>query len=176
LSYRKIWEAHYGPIPKDQLYDIHHIDGDRSNNDINNLKLVTPQEHYNIHYAQKDWGACYSIAQQRLNLTTEEISTLARNSAKQRVANGTHHFLIGGPREDLMGDKNPMRRPDIAKKQGATMQGVPKSESHKISMKIAAQNRAKQKITCEYCNKSMNDLNYKKWHGVNCKENDNVLR
>jgi hypothetical protein len=175
MSYRKIWESYYGPIPKDQLYDIHHIDGDRSNNNISNLKLVTPREHYDIHYAQKDWGACYSIAQQRLNLTPAELSTLASNQAKTRVANGTHHFLIGGPREDLMGDKNPMRRPEVASKQGNTMRGIPKSESHVLSLKTSAQKRAQRKITCEHCSKSMNDVNYNRWHGKNCKEKNNVL-
>ena len=180
LSYRKIWEAHYGPIPKDQIYDIHHIDGDRSNNDISNLRLVTPREHYDIHYAQGDWAACYILAQQRLNknllnVTTEELSNLASKAAKKRVANGTHHFLIGGPREDLKGDNNPMRRPDVAKKQGDTMRGIPKPESHVLSMKLSAQKRAQRKITCEYCKKSMNDLNYNKWHGKNCKGNTNVL-
>ena len=42
-KYRKIWESYYGPIPKDEngiSYEIHHIDGNRDNNDINNLKLV----------------------------------------------------------------------------------------------------------------------------------------
>ena len=149
MSYRKIWEAHYGPIPKDQLYDIHHIDGDRSNNDINNLKLVTPQEHYNIHYAQKDWGACHSIAQQRLNLTSEELSTLASNQAKARVANGTHHFLIGGPREDLMGDKNPMRRPEVAKKLSDKITGIKKSKEHCDALKKGAKHRPL--ISCIFC-------------------------
>src|SRR5699024_2735046 len=31
-------------IPREEL--VHHIDGDRLNNDLSNLKLTTPQEHY----------------------------------------------------------------------------------------------------------------------------------
>ena len=41
-NYRKIYEQHYGPIPKDtdgRSYEIHHIDGNHNNNDINNLRV-----------------------------------------------------------------------------------------------------------------------------------------
>lgn len=55
-NYRKIYEQHYGPIPKDsdgRTYEIHHIDGDHSNNDPSNLKCVSIQEHYDIHHSQE---------------------------------------------------------------------------------------------------------------------------
>jgi hypothetical protein len=42
-----IWEAHYGPIPEEQI--LHHIDGDYTNNDISNLMLTTYSEHAFIH-------------------------------------------------------------------------------------------------------------------------------
>lgn len=61
-NYRKIWEEHYGPIPfdnNDRRCEIHHIDSNRENNEISNLMLVTIQEHYDIHYFQGDWAACY---------------------------------------------------------------------------------------------------------------------
>lgn len=47
VNYRKIYESHYGKIPKG--YHIHHIDGDPFNNDIANLMCVTPEEHAEIH-------------------------------------------------------------------------------------------------------------------------------
>ena len=59
--HRTIYEANFGPIPKDETdrsYEIHHIDGDKNNNSIDNLKCVSIQEHYDIHYRQGDWGAC----------------------------------------------------------------------------------------------------------------------
>lgn len=37
--HRVIWEAFYGPIPKGLVVD--HIDGDRMNNSIDNLQLLT---------------------------------------------------------------------------------------------------------------------------------------
>ena len=60
-NYRKIYENHYGPIPKEEngrSYEIHHLDGNHHNNDPKNLKAVRIQEHYDIHYSQGDWSAC----------------------------------------------------------------------------------------------------------------------
>ena len=79
-NYRKIYEHHHGAIPVDDLgrtYEIHHMDGDHHNNHPSNLKCVSVQEHYDIHYAQEDWGACFCIAK-RLKLTKEQISELIK--------------------------------------------------------------------------------------------------
>jgi hypothetical protein len=62
---RKVWKSFFGIIPKDETgrsYEIHHIDGDYNNNDINNLKAVSLQEHYNIHFKQGDLAACHRMA------------------------------------------------------------------------------------------------------------------
>lgn len=97
-NYRKIWEAHNGPIPKDaddRSYEIHHIDGNHSNDAIENLKLVTIQEHYDIHLAQGDYGACLAIIM-RMNvpvaLSKQLQSDLSRKVALRRIAEGTHNF------------------------------------------------------------------------------------
>lgn len=42
-----VWERYFGPVPKG--YQIHHIDGNKQNNDIKNLQLVTSLEHKRIH-------------------------------------------------------------------------------------------------------------------------------
>jgi hypothetical protein len=102
-NHRKVYENYHGPIPIDsdgRTYEIHHIDGNHDNNDPNNLRAVTIQEHYNIHYAQRDWGACQAIAL-RMQVPPEVKSKLASASAKARVTTGTHNF---------QGDRNPSRR------------------------------------------------------------------
>ena len=56
-KYRKIYEHHHGLIPKEEngrTYEIHHIDGNHSNNNPSNLTAVTLQDHYDIHYSQQD--------------------------------------------------------------------------------------------------------------------------
>ena len=41
--HREVWKEHNGEIPDG--FHIHHIDGDPTNNDIENLECVTPEEH-----------------------------------------------------------------------------------------------------------------------------------
>lgn len=47
LLHRAIWEHYNGEIPKG--YDIHHKDGNPSNNDISNLECCTRKEHFRKH-------------------------------------------------------------------------------------------------------------------------------
>lgn len=48
--HRYVWEYHNGEIPKG--YEIHHIDYDKSNNDISNLQLLSQKEHQKLHGAE----------------------------------------------------------------------------------------------------------------------------
>jgi hypothetical protein len=45
--HRAVWEWHYGPVPKG--FHVHHVDGDRSNNDIRNLALIETPKHMSLH-------------------------------------------------------------------------------------------------------------------------------
>jgi len=102
-KYRKIYESHFGPIPKDEdghSYEIHHIDGNRNNNSLENLQCVSIQEHYDIHYGQGDWAACSKLAA-RMKMPPKIISMLSTLSNNERVKNKTHNFL---------GDNNPSHR------------------------------------------------------------------
>jgi hypothetical protein len=78
-------------------YDIHHIDGDRTNNSILNLVALSIQDHFDVHYIQGDWRACTKIAQ-KMKLSHEEISMLVSKQQKERIANGTHNW-VGGEKQ-----------------------------------------------------------------------------
>jgi hypothetical protein len=107
-NYRKIYENHYGPIPREEngrTYEIHHVDGNHSNNNPTNLVAVTLQEHYDIHYSQKDYAACYYMTIQRLNASPEALSELSRKMQLARVDNGTHPFLTRADGSSLATDR-----------------------------------------------------------------------
>ena len=94
-DYRKIYEQHYGEIPRDEdgrIYEIHHIDGNHKNDSPENLMAVTIQEHYDIHYSQEDWYACLLIAE-RMKLSPSEISDLATKNNLKQINAGTHYWL-----------------------------------------------------------------------------------
>jgi hypothetical protein len=85
-NYRKIWEESNGPIPKDEYgrsYEIHHIDGNRLNNDISNLMCVSIEDHYKIHLEKKEYGAAFIIAQ-RLNMSLEEMKIITQQMASSK--------------------------------------------------------------------------------------------
>jgi hypothetical protein len=125
VNYRKIYEQHFGPIPKDnhgRSYQIHHIDGDKNNNNIENLLCLSIEAHYQLHLSQHEFAAARLLAIQ-MNRSPEEISELSKRvirKTNQRmirdgshpwlgpmhnqkknakaIANGTHHFL--GPQNN----------------------------------------------------------------------------
>lgn len=45
--HRDVWQHFFGDIPVG--YEIHHIDGDKANNDISNLKCLPQSEHRKLH-------------------------------------------------------------------------------------------------------------------------------
>ena len=47
MLHRDIWETRNGPIPEG--YEIHHKDGNKGNNDLANLELLTVHEHKSLH-------------------------------------------------------------------------------------------------------------------------------
>jgi hypothetical protein len=56
-AHRWVYEYHYGPV--EDGYHIHHIDGNKSNNDISNLKKLTEKDHLSMHMTieRKKWAA-----------------------------------------------------------------------------------------------------------------------
>ena len=76
LNYRKVYERYYNICLLPGI-DIHHIDGNHSNNSIDNLQAVTLQEHYEIHKERNNHYACYMIAT-RMNIKPDDWKEMAR--------------------------------------------------------------------------------------------------
>jgi hypothetical protein len=95
--YRRIYEQRFGPIPRDEdgrTYDIHHIDGNRKNNDPSNLVALSIKEHYKVHHDQGDWAACHRLAA-KMNLSPEIISEMSRRNATKMAEENRHPFQGG---------------------------------------------------------------------------------
>lgn len=92
-KHRRIYEDHYN-VRLPTNIEIHHIDGNHSNNDITNLMPVTIQEHFEIHQRQGDYAAAFRISQ-RMEISSEEKSRLASLAASKANAEGKCGFKLG---------------------------------------------------------------------------------
>lgn len=198
-KYRKIYENHVGPIPIDESnksYEIHHIDGNRSNNSIDNLKCVSLQEHYDIHASQNDWWACVRIGI-KLGKSAEQISKDASEANRKRLSEGVHIFQTDKFKELLSENsrKNALRRsadgtnPFLDKEKAKEWakkrveDGVYRTKEYKETCrrrnKISIENGtnpfsigknpSKIQVTCIHCGKIGGKSNMTRWHLDRCK-------
>ncbi len=187
--HRQIYKRHHGSIPKEsngRSYEIHHIDGNHENNSIENLVALTLQEHYNVHYGQGDYYACWLIAR-KLKMPPEEVSRLAKLSADERVKNRTHHLLKEN--REKFGITNEKHASDTSKRRveagthnflgdnNPSLNRVKNGTHHLIGGDIQRKQILEGKHAsqfqwhCEVCGKSGRGKgNYTKHHGQNCKK------
>jgi hypothetical protein len=111
MNYRKIWENHNGKIPVDErgvTYDIHHLDGNRKNNNISNLVCVSIDDHYKIHLNHylsnpnhKDFASLVFLAH-RLKKSTENLTGHTVTEETRKKISGS---LSGRKRPKEVGEK-----------------------------------------------------------------------
>jgi hypothetical protein len=152
-EYRKIYEEHFGKIPKDhkgRSYDIHHIDGDYTNNDISNLIAVSIEEHYKIHKDKEEWGAAWAVSR-RFNVDPNEKSKLITKMNLDNAEKGIHWSQV------------------------ASKQGIHPFQDREFQKYMAAQSKSKgnrscdREWTCEICGCfGKGASNYTRYHGENC--------
>lgn len=134
-TYRKLYEQNFGPIPKDEdgrTYEIHHKDGNRANNDPNNLSALSIREHYNVHYKQGDYGACVLIAR-RMSLPPDHISTIQK---------GVKRPGVGGVKKGTPSKFKGIKRGKInVSEEGRLAQSISRKKNNKISDEEARQIR-----------------------------------
>jgi hypothetical protein len=166
--YQKVYKYHYGEVPIDEQgrkYDIHHLDGNHKNNDPSNLKAVSIQEHYDIHYSQGDWAACHRISG-RMNLSPEEISFLAKKRNEMLVKEGRHNWQGDGSIQRELnrkriedGTHNFLGGENIRKRyeEGNPPWGSPEEVSKRTQKQISEGKHPWQmKFPCPTCGRMMN--------------------
>ena len=168
-KYRKIWETFYGPIPSG--FEIHHIDGNKHNNSLENLKCVSIQEHYDIHFKQGDLEACHAIGI-RLNKKSktgwrhseETIAKLRKPKRSKENYKKTeeHKRKIG----DAHRGKKRSPRPEEVKQKLRK----PKSDEFKKRVSETMSGVSKKVEQCPHCDKIGGVNVMKRFHFDNCKQ------
>ena len=77
--HRYVWEQEVGPIPDG--FDVHHIDGDKSNNSIDNLSLLTNRAHQILHGKEES-----RKAKMRLNIAKAQEAAKVWHSSPEGLA------------------------------------------------------------------------------------------
>lgn len=165
INYRKIYEEHCGPIPKG--YHIHHIDGNHENNDINNLAAMPAKEHYDAHFEQGDYGACWAMVRTgHLSITPEERSLLTTKQNMNRLDRGTHPFLNGDWQSQYAKINNNKRLEEGSHHLLGS--------SNNLNRLKNGNHASQKKKQCPKCGKLCDSINYGRWHGDKCRsENGN---
>ena len=99
INYRKIYENHYGSIPKDEQgrsFQIHHIDSNPNNNNIENLLCLSIEDHFQLHLSKGEYAAARLLALQ-MKRDPKEISELSKKivaeTNNRMIQDGTHPWL-----------------------------------------------------------------------------------
>jgi len=180
-NHRQIYESHHGPIPKDEdgrSYEIHHIDGNQKNNDPKNLVALSLKDHYNVHYKQGDYGACWLLSK-KMKMTVEEVSSLSRKVALKQMAEGVHPFIginekrIKDGTHHFLGDSHPSK---VRVKDG-THNFLDSNFQKEMSMRALAEGKhtSQRKKKCVWCGKECS-INIIERHEKSCKENPNAVK
>jgi len=163
-NYRKIYQDHFGQIPIDNLgrsYEIHHIDGNRNNNSIENLKCVSIDEHYKIHYEQGDYAACLLMSE-RMKILPKQKSLLSKKINEEQLKNGTHPFTTEKYKKE---QSKRITKINLEKSKNGTHQWG--KQYHKKLLE-KGKHISQQIIICPHCNFSGNKTNMMRWHFNNC--------
>jgi len=184
-NHRQVYEKHYGPIPEGN--EIHHIDGNKLNNDPKNLMSVTLQEHYEIHFRQGDYGACRLIAFRMKNLlSSTEKSKIAKLSNARRIDAGKHNFLKQNISQETLKRQEESRRKNIESgthnfiggeiQRTSNRKRVADGTHHWVGGNLQKEMLADGRhaschiSVCKHCGKQSNIGNITRWHNDHCKK------
>ena len=173
IKYRRLWEKNYVPIPKDEngiSYQIHHIDGNRNNNDLSNLMCVSLDEHIKIHREQGDWASVAFLEQMRGSyITGWAHSEETKEKIRQNNIKNPRQYWLGKKRPDISELQKGRKVSDETKqKQSEAKKKNPTNYWLGKSRKGMKQNHPTYE--CPYCGKVGKGTAMFKWHFDNCKQ------
>lgn len=161
--HRTVWEHHNGEIPKG--LHVHHIDGNRANNQITNLKLIDKSEHQKNHAKE---------------ISRIEASRISIEIARKKACEW-HGSEEGLKWHSERGKKNWETRTarkyecSFCSKEFETVHMYSENQNHFCSNNCKSAFRRQNKIdnvelVCTYCNKTymVNKYNKQKCCSVEC--------
>lgn len=187
-SYRQIYEQHHGPIPKG--YHIHHVDGNHTNNNIENLRCITAKEHFDIHYEQGDYGSCWAMLRTgHLILTDEERSDIAKKQMQESKMKNILSSTMKKTNEILWSNTEFRKmQSDLCKERFTKLwsdeeyknkvssnisdswnkENRRESQAIKMSTQVVEYNQ--REMTCPHCKKTGRGIGImNRWHFDNCR-------
>jgi|688.fasta_scaffold80405_4 hypothetical protein len=189
MKYRKIWEKVYGKIPVDEKgrsYEIHHIDGNRNNNSLENLQCLSIEEHYRLHLEKGDYAAANLIAKRfdkpivkgfagnrkGAKLTEKHKQALLNSRLGYKASEETRKKIssrLKGRKAAEPGKKRKPHSEETKRKMSEKHKGKKLSEEVKQKLSLLKKGKTYPKQTCSYCGKIGGGPRMKTYHFENCK-------
>lgn len=132
--HRLIYEEEYGKIPDGCI--IHHIDGDKLNNDISNLTVMTPSEHTILHHTGR-----------------KRSDESKRKMSEARIGKycGENHPFYGKKRPEISKRMSGENNPNYGKQHSdETKQKMSESQKRKLHTYATKVKQSKSKNTSGY--------------------------
>jgi hypothetical protein len=195
--HRKIWIENFGDIPLDtegRTYEVHHIDGNHSNNSLDNLIALPIRLHHLIHLEQGDFTAANLIAKRMQTLEyasgftgkplSEEhkraIGDAQRGKPKSQETRDKIRKSLQGrkvseetieKRIKVRTGKKYNKEPKLEKVKIKTKKVYtePRSEEHTNNIRIALIGTVQPTLECPHCGKIGGAGAITRWHFDNCK-------
>ena len=160
--HRYVWEHEVGTIPKG--YQVHHIDGNKANNDISNLSLITNKGHQRLHGQEQ---ARKEKSRQNIKKAAEKAPAWHRSDEGRKWHS-----------EHMQGFKQPLVD-KVCEQCGAVYQGIKRQRFCSNKCKSAYRRRSgadNVTLVCGYCGRKYKANKYDdtKYCSQKCAHNAHV--
>lgn len=187
------------------MFHIHHIDGNRSNNELSNLMCVSPMEHFLIHLEKEEYMSAFAIyikylsgeekngyeylpkiaakTRNNSNVGFNNPKTYEKvfNSQKERIKNGTFHLQDGSIQRESNKKRVELGIHNFQSKENkerikSRNDEMLKNKTHPFLKPKNRSDWAIKNKTCEFCNYVGRGVGFLYNHNEFCLENKSNKR